>query len=390
MLLIASLIITIVLAGIEVDIFTPSFPELIKQFDLDEFQVQLTLSLNFMTFCLSSLVVGTLGDRYGRRNVILISLIIVIIGSIACAFAVDFWMILVGRLCQGLGMAGPAVLAYVVIADRYSEEEQTRLMAMLNGLIAGSMAFAPIIGSFVNMFYGWRGNFHVLLIVSLIAFTVCYFTIPRDEGNKDVKLSVSSYTPLLKNRLLILYAASIAFVVLGYWVFVAFSPILFMRDMGVRIEYFGLYQGALCASFSLTSMCSTWLFKRFSNMALLKFGSWASLLGTGVALGLAVAGSDTPLTITIALCVFGVGNVFPIAILYPVCIGLMPEAKGRAASMVMAIRLILNAIVLQSLSLVYKQRYLEIGILVFGSTLIAFIMFMYLPEWRIRKNCVEN
>lgn len=111
------------LAGMEVDIFIPSYPELQQQFNLSPAKVQLCLSINFVTYCIASLYSGSLADRYGLRKTILGGLSVFIAGSIACAFASEFSSILIGRALQGLGMAAPASLGYVVIAERYSSEK---------------------------------------------------------------------------------------------------------------------------------------------------------------------------------------------------------------------------------------------------------------------------
>ena len=123
------------LAGMEVDIFIPSYPELQQQFNLSPAKVQLCLSVNFVTYCIASLYSGSLGDRYGLRKTILGGLSVFIAGSIACAFASEFSSILIGRALQGLGMAAPASLGYVVIAERYSSEKQASLLGTLNGFM---------------------------------------------------------------------------------------------------------------------------------------------------------------------------------------------------------------------------------------------------------------
>ena len=85
---------------------------------------------------------------------------------------------------QGCGISSVAVLVYVVLADIYSVQEQQRLMGILNGTIALSMAIAPVIGSYVNLFWGWRGNFVLLLIVGLISLILGILFIPKRKVNK--------------------------------------------------------------------------------------------------------------------------------------------------------------------------------------------------------------
>lgn len=158
------------LAGAEVDLFVPSFPELSHIFNLTPFMVQLTLSVNFMAYCICSLFTGALGDRYGRRPVILVSLFIFVMGSFLCVLAPNFLILLLGRFFQGAGIAGPAVLGYLIVADECSVENKSSLLGLLNGMVTLAMAFAPVVGSYVTFYFHWRANFLVLLSLGLIAF----------------------------------------------------------------------------------------------------------------------------------------------------------------------------------------------------------------------------
>jgi DHA1 family bicyclomycin/chloramphenicol resistance-like MFS transporter len=91
------------LGGAEIDIFVPSFPDLQRTFGLSPFMVELTLGVNLVAHCLTSLLVGNLGDRYGRRPLILIGLVIFIIGSLFCTFATAYWQLLGGVFFKASG-----------------------------------------------------------------------------------------------------------------------------------------------------------------------------------------------------------------------------------------------------------------------------------------------
>lgn len=152
--------------------------------------------------------------------------------------------------------------------------------------------------------------------------------------------------------------------------------------MGIPLENFGFYQGALCASFAITSIFSFVLFNRFSKNVLLKWGFALATFGTFVPLALYVFGSLTPLLLTLSLCLYAAGNVFPIAILYPICIECVPGAKGRSAAMIGALRLILNGIALQAIAPLYSKTYYELGIFIFVTFLIGLLMIMRTPTWK--------
>jgi DHA1 family bicyclomycin/chloramphenicol resistance-like MFS transporter len=122
------------LAGMEFDLFVPSFPELQSQFSLSPFWVEALLSVNFIGYCLGLILVGGLADRYGRKPVILFGLIIFVIGSIFCLWGVSYQFLLVGCFLQGIGIAAPAILSFLIISDIYSLKQQQFFMAMLNGV----------------------------------------------------------------------------------------------------------------------------------------------------------------------------------------------------------------------------------------------------------------
>jgi len=69
------------------------------------------LSLNFVGFFLSSLVVGPWSDSYGRRPILLGGAFLFVLGSLACVLATNLPWLLLGRFIQGLGVSAPSILA---------------------------------------------------------------------------------------------------------------------------------------------------------------------------------------------------------------------------------------------------------------------------------------
>lgn len=96
-MVLATVIFMDLLAGMEFDLFVPSFPELQNQFSLSPFWVEALLSVNFVGYCLSLFLVGGLADRYGRKPIILLGLLTFIIGSILCLWAPSYAFLLAGR-----------------------------------------------------------------------------------------------------------------------------------------------------------------------------------------------------------------------------------------------------------------------------------------------------
>ncbi len=365
-MLFVTVLVIILLAGAEVDLFIPSFPDLIRQYNLSPALVQLTVSVNFLSYCITSLFVGSMGDRFGRRPVIIYSLLIFILGSIFCAFAPSFPLLVAGRFFQGIGMAGPAVLGYVVIADTVPAEKQPGLLGGLNGMVTLAMAVAPIIGSYINIAFGWRGNFIALLILSIIALLMAVLFVPNTvKPNPNISLSLKGYLPLLQSWKYMRIFLIICLPATSYWVFIAMGPIVYMEGLDVPIEHFGYYQGAIAGTFSIVSILSLFILGRYSHAACLNIGLWLMFAGATVVLIVGVFIPDHPCLITAAMCLYALPIVFPMNILYPKSLDTVPNSKARAAAMINFGRLAFSAIGVELVSFFYTGYFMPVSILIF-------------------------
>src|SRR5579863_2290959 len=272
--LLVTVILMDLLAGIEFDLFVPSFPELQSQFSLSPSLVEALLSVNFIGYCLSLFFVGGLADRYGRKPIILIGLITFIIGSGLCLWATAYPFLLAGRFLQGIGIASPAILSFLIIADSYPLKKQQYYMAMLNGVMNTSVAIAPVVGSYISLYFHWQGNFITLLLLGLMALTMVTVFIPTFKlpEHKET-LSLRGYLPLFKSKPLMLLMANIIFMYVPYWIFVGMSPLLYMKALGVSLSHFGYYQGALALVFALGSVLFGLIMHRYKLNKMLAISS---------------------------------------------------------------------------------------------------------------------
>lgn len=371
--LIITIIIMEILGGAEIDIFVPSFPDLQTTFDLSPFMVELTLGVNLTAHCLTSLIVGNLGDRYGRRPIILLGLCVFIIGSLFCIFSMAYWQLLLGRFIQGVGISAPVVLSYLVLADKYSAEKQQQLMGILNGALTLAMAFAPVVGSYVNMFFSWRGNFGVLLLLSLICLGLGLMFLPKGVKNPQITLSLKEYRPILRSQKAFYYFATIVFSIQAYWIFVGMSPILYMESLGVSLQKFGFYQGALAAVFSIGSFSSGFFLRRFGQKQCFFFGVYLMIAFVTMMPILILFNVKDPMIITSVMLFQSAGIILPINILWPLMLDCVPNAKGRLAAVFTASRLIVTALSIQLASYFYDGTLKSLGL--------AMGFFMALSFW---------
>lgn len=371
-----AIIIMEILVGAEVDLFVPSFPDLQDTFNISTFKVEFLLGINLIAHCFTALIVGNLGDRFGRRVIILIGLVIFVIGSVFCLFAMDYYMILFGRFLQGAGISGVAVLCYLVLADIYSVEQQQQMVGTLTGTVTLAMAFAPVVGSYVNFLLSWRGNFAILLILGVLCLIIGILFIPKGQANDNVKISLREYSVVFKSKKAIYYLITLIFLFQAYWVFIGIAPILYMRDLGVPIQQFGLYQGALAAIFSAFSFSSGYLLNKFGQKKCFFFSIAALVAFIIAAIILIILKTNDPLTITIVVQLVAVGSIFPCNILWILALESVPNAKGRITAILVSGRLIITAICLQLVSYFYQGNFTSLAI-VMCITIVIALIFCY-------------
>ena len=381
-MLLVTIILMDLLAGMEFDLFVPSFPELQTLFGLSPFWVEALLSVNFIGYFLSLFFVGALADRYGRKPIILLGLLTFIIGSLMCLGALSYHFLLIGRFLQGIGIAAPATLSFLIIADTYSLKKQQSLYAILNGLFNAAAGSAPVIGSYIALYFHWQGNFMTLLLLGLLSCVTTLLFIPTQQRPEHKEpLSLRGYIPLFQSKPLFLLMTYFVFSFVPYWIFVGMSPILYMEDLGVSLSHFGYYQGALALVFALGTLLFGMIVTRYDQRKMLIVSAYIHTLGL-ISIGvITFLDSQNPLAITLSLLPFIIGGIVPSTILYPLCLALMPEAKGRISAILQGGRLLFAAFFLQVAGYFYQGSFQNIGMILFG-----FIFLMLVMQFFVLKN----
>jgi DHA1 family bicyclomycin/chloramphenicol resistance-like MFS transporter len=380
-MMLLTVIVMELLTGMEFDLFVPSFPELQTQFGLSSFWVEASLSINAIGYALGLFFVGGLGDRYGRKPVILTGLTTFIMGSLLAIYTTTYPLLLAGRFLQGIGIAAPAALSFLIIADHYPVKTQQFFMATLNGAVNLAIGIAPVLGSYLTLYLTWRGNFIALLALAIAAFSMALFFIPlyTPPAHHHASSShVNQYGIIFRSSPLLLLITSLVILFMPYWVFVGMSPLLYVKALGVPLAEFGYYQGILAFAFALGSIGYGFFIKNreFDQEKMLFFSIIMLIFSLIFVIWLTLIDSASPLLITLSMLLFTVAQVVPNTLLWPICINFKPNLKGRVSALVHEGRLIISAISLQIAGYCYRESFQNIGIIVN-----IFIMLSILTLW---------
>jgi MFS family permease len=165
------------------------------------FQVGLALGAYGLTQALFQLPFGMLSDRYGRKNIIYIGLLLFALGSFVSGYSDDINIIILGRAIQGAGAISAAITA--LVADLTRDEHRTKAMAMIGATIGITFALSLMGAPVLNRFIGVPGIFMLTGFLSLSAILVVRFVVPTPlnlNTSKTLKEPAPSFKSILKNK----------------------------------------------------------------------------------------------------------------------------------------------------------------------------------------------
>jgi EmrB/QacA subfamily drug resistance transporter len=132
------------------------------------------------------LVGGSMGDRFGRRRVFALGIVIFTAASVACGLAPDTALLVAARTAQGLGGALLVPSSLAIISASFGEAERGKAIGTWAGFSALTTALGPVLGGWLVDALSWRVIFFINLPVALIAIGVTLWRVPesRDERNQ--------------------------------------------------------------------------------------------------------------------------------------------------------------------------------------------------------------
>lgn len=320
------------------DLYLASLPSLSNAFAAPPAAVQLTLSLFVLGFGAAQLVVGPLSDRFGRRTVLLAGLALYLVSSILCGLAPSMPVLIAARFVQSLGACSAVVVARAVVRDAYAPEHAARVLARASTWLSIAPLAGPILGSYLQVAFGWRAAFAALALFSALLLILCALRLPETNLQRDPHATnwrglLTNWRIVLGERAFWAYALPSAFSYSTIFAFISGSSFVLIQVLHVPTAWFGYCFAFGVSGYMLGTIVCQRLLARLTSSRVFAFGTTASALAGLMFLAAVLAGvAHWSLVLLAMFCTMGAHGVnFPIA--QANAVSPFPRQAGTAAGL---------------------------------------------------------
>lgn len=286
------------LQALGVDAMLPALPAIGKSLHVvGENTTQWVIASYVFGFGFMQLVYGPLADRYGRRPILIFTMIGFIVASVIASVAATFPLLLAARVLQGTMSASTRVLTTSIVRDCYSGRTMARIMSLAQMLFFVVPVLAPTVGSAILLLGPWRWIFWFLAVFAIVVTTWAAMRLPetlKPESRREISfvLLSSAWRQTLTNRFSLGYAlASTAMfgAILGY---VNSSQQLF-ADVFKRPDIFPLAFAITAGAMGVMTFANAQLVERFGTRRLSHTALLVLIAISAIHLAVELAGYQT-------------------------------------------------------------------------------------------------
>ena len=271
------------LVALATDTMLPALPEIGRDLGaVHPNDVQLVVTALFLGLGVGQIVFGPLSDRIGRKPAIHAGLALFMAGCLVSIFASTFGAMIVGRVLQGIGVAGPRIVTVALVRDQYEGRRMARLMSFALAVFILVPTVAPSIGQGIQWMGGWRAIFVTFFVIAAIAFTWLALrqpeTLPVARRRPfTARVIGGAALEVLRIRTALGYTLATGFVFAPFVAYLSSAQQIFREayDTGVL---FPVYFGALAVAIGIASLMNGRLVMRHGMRRLSKFASGSATL----------------------------------------------------------------------------------------------------------------
>lgn len=321
-----------------IDMYLPALPQVAQDLQTSESRAALTLTSYFIAFGIAQMLYGPMADAVGRKPPLVLGVAIFLLATVAAGMAPSIQWLIAARALQGFGAATLMAVPRAVIRDMATGPAAARMMAAIMIVISVSPMLAPLTGSMVLAFGGWREIFGLLAAAALVSLLLIVFVLPETlapERRQPVRLApmASGAWRLLSDRRFMGLTMIGGFGMASFFVFLASASFVYTRQYGLSPTGFSLAFAVNALGFFSASQFAARLTQRFGMERVIALAITGFALVTLLLTGLVWLGANSlPLVVAgLLLANACLGLVIPTAMV--MSLDPHPDIAGLASSL---------------------------------------------------------
>ncbi|WJR66737.1 multidrug effflux MFS transporter [Neorhizobium sp. CSC1952] len=331
---IMTLVVCAGLAALSLNVFLPSLSAMAVHFGTDYAVMQLAVSGYIAGTALLQLVLGPLSDIFGRRRVMIGSILILLVGTVICITAPNVTVFMFGRLLQTAVVAG-FVLPRAIIRDTVPMEGAASMIAYVTMGMSLVPMIAPTVGGTLNDLFGWEANF--ALILGLGLFALMLVSADLGETNRAPAASFTaqfkSWPELFQSRRFWGYTLTSTFSSGVFFAFLGGAPFVGTAIYHLTPTMLGMQFFLIAAGYMVGNFISGRYTRRFGTMTMMLSGSIVSLIGVAVTTAILLGDVVSATAFFAPLALTGVGNGLTLPSSNAGIVSVRPHLAGSASGL---------------------------------------------------------
>lgn len=272
------IIVLIAMTGLMgVDIHLASLPFIMQSLQCSKAEIQQSITLYVLGMGSSLLFAGPLSDKHGRRPVVITGLALATVASIGSAFTNTLTPFLITRFVQGFGAGSSAGLGRTMSVDVFHDSPRAPIMAYFSTLLGLSPLLAPVIGGYLQHYFGWHANFVAMALLFGSLLVVYSKLCPETNRHINPTLNLSRRLPhhywnLLKHFPFVIATLLCGTAMTANIAYATLSPFIFQWQYQLSPVHYGWLTTAAATGMVLGRFFNGQLIVRLGNLPTLKLG----------------------------------------------------------------------------------------------------------------------
>lgn len=278
---------------------------------------QLLITMIFLGLGVGPMLFGPVSDSLGRKPMVYVGFAIFIVASLICVSTDTLWIMVAGRILQGVGLSAPRTLAIAIIRDKFSGDYMARIMSFVTVVFLLVPIIAPATGKWILDAYNWESIFYVQIAMSLLV--ALWFwrrqpetLIPALRKPLTLKVFTHGFKEILNHRVTMGYTFVSGFITGSFLVYLSSAQHIFEYQYDLKETFPYIFAG-LAIAVGAAILSNATLVIRFGMRRLVNVATVLFFMSSLIYVVLFYGISNPPLWVLLVFCAiqfFAIGFLF--------------------------------------------------------------------------------